>query len=337
MKMQGMLGNVKEDGILGPETLASLQELQGVSPQPTHIMPDGSEMPGATHSGGEMEDEYGDMVSYGDPAPAGQYETQSIDETEPAAPETQPLWNQAMGASSGGGTGYGEDSGPQYTPQYEEDEQYGGPINQRDLNDAIRMRSSVNANEANERYYDKFFDEDKYNLGGYSQNPNAPYYSGSNEPQSEESKRYQESEGFPLDESQLSGTSNVQDPDMGEAPSQNNIFTAMNNNKSDEELIKTGKMINPNTGDIEQLEEMLDDDGNFMGWQSPQSNEDNLNAIRGNNFELDEDEYNETINFHQNDYLRQPLNQYEQDSLRRRQEYNQMMKKYKKKNVSQGS
>ena len=53
MKMQGMLG-VKEDGILGPKTLSALKELQGVSPQP--------------QASGEMEDEYGDMVSYGDSA-----------------------------------------------------------------------------------------------------------------------------------------------------------------------------------------------------------------------------------------------------------------------------
>ena len=32
MKMQGMLG-VKEDGILGPETLGALRELQGVLPE----------------------------------------------------------------------------------------------------------------------------------------------------------------------------------------------------------------------------------------------------------------------------------------------------------------
>ena len=71
MKMQGMLG-VKEDGILGPKTLKSLRALQGV-PYDSPEVGFSEESQWADESGygdkfGVMEDEYGDMVSYGAPA-----------------------------------------------------------------------------------------------------------------------------------------------------------------------------------------------------------------------------------------------------------------------------
>ena len=251
MKMQGMLGNVKEDGILGPETLASLQELQGVSPQP--------------QASGEMEDEYGDMVSYGDPPPAGF--DRNIDMSGEPNPQE---WLQGMDAEYG--------SKPYNEADYANPEFQGPTQDEADFQaEENAWMENANANvskyEANaqESYYDDFFNEEENDLNpeyryGNSVNPalDATRTEGINRFMPGSPGNFAEGSGGVG--MQYGG--NVQNLDMGEAPAQNNITTAMNNEMSDDELIKTGKMRNPNTGDIEQLEEMLDEDGNFMGWDT---------------------------------------------------------------------
>ena len=97
MKMQGMLG-VKEDGILGPETLRALRVLQGVMPEEMGepqkadftqsvdaglMSPEEADMLGVAYANTGVSEETDMGSSYGEPAPF-EYKT-SADIDEPLA------------------------------------------------------------------------------------------------------------------------------------------------------------------------------------------------------------------------------------------------------------
>ena len=120
MKMQGMLG-VKEDGILGPKTLKSLRALQGVPYDSPEVgfseESQWADEPGYGDKFGVMEDEYGDMVSYGAPAQA------SPEARGPKLPGVKG-WLQRL--FPGGQSGYGDPNAPTSSPEEISDFNYQG-------------------------------------------------------------------------------------------------------------------------------------------------------------------------------------------------------------------
>lgn len=319
-KMQGMLG-VKVDGILGPQTEKALRRLQGVPYQESQ-----SEELGQTDSEGEMEDEYGDPTDSG-------FDRNINMSKEPNAQ----AWMQSIDAKNAGPIEL--DNDPNWDEDFNEEANDQSIVNSYDdkawMNNANANVSKYEAN-AQESYYDDFFDEEQNNLNRpYDNNaamgfdPDKNYYDTKdgedfnevgdpdyekgeerfwNNADIDHAEEYQGYEGPRFVNPALDATStesinrfmpgspgnfaegsggvgmqykgNVQNLDMGEAPSQNNITTAMNNERSGEKFIEgqpneNGRYKDSN-GQVVQLSEIRDDKGRFMGWGNPEGYEDSL-------------------------------------------------------------
>ena len=280
-KMQEMLKvqnpDLKVDGILGPQTEKALRGLQGVP--------------------------YQESQGEGGIGPSGPSDATGVDSeinmsNEPNAQE----WIQSMDS---------EYMKPDDEADYVNPELQGRTQDEADfqaeeqawLKNANTNVSKYEAN-AQESYYDDFFDEEQNKLNpsddevpyegdsGEGEQWPVPYEEG--ELQGPPTAPFNASMGVnpAFDATATKGINrfmpgspgnfgkgtggvgmqykgNILDLDMGEAPAENNINKAMNNNKSDEELMQNGQIRDPKTGDLMQLEEILDDDGNFQGWGSP--------------------------------------------------------------------
>ena len=157
-RLQKLMGFSEEDqdGILGDQTMTALKKEQGLPAW------QGGAATEATY--GEGVDEFGDGYSFGEPADPYANVGMPV-ETKPI-PNEGLIHNTKLGGRGGDGSG-----GPAFKMQGNNERSFSSPIDQSELNQKIRMSRDQNSANANERYYDNFFDSDENELGGYSHNP----------------------------------------------------------------------------------------------------------------------------------------------------------------------